>query len=232
MVTALRVRRPLVRAVGSERTGRSAAHLGRRRRRRRRESIRAGGRAGLGGHGPDLHLHGRALHQLHDYGDAEGAVSVGAVRRRRADPAGGAGATSSRRARWWASSRSCALPGVDAARAQHQLPAAADQWSDPAHLLADHRLCALPDCDTGEPPPDRPAVPRLRPGDPDRLPARDLWRLSPDQRCRPQDASTARASTRTTCATSCSTTACGRSSSPRSPPASPSATRCSVSSGW
>ena len=140
----------------------------------------------LGGHGPDPHLHARALHQLHDYGDAEGAVPVGAVGRRRVDSVVAPPRPHQQpRPRGLRRDRA-ALSGVDAARAQHQLPAAAHQRSDPAHLLADHRLRALPDGDTGEPPPDRPPVPRLRTGDPDRLPARNLWWLSPDQRCRPQ----------------------------------------------
>ena len=232
MATAFRVRRPLVRAVGTEEPDRQQLAWVVDESRRPPAGIRSGGRAGLGRPGPDLHLHGRPLHQLHHHAVAEAAVSVGAGRRRRTDPAVAAARRHHAARAGGLLRHPRALPRVHPLRAQHQLAGAADQWPDPAHLLARHRLRPLPDGEARRAAPDRPAVPGLRPVDPGGLPARDLRRPAADQRCRAHGAVQARASTRTTCATSCSTIACGRSSSRPSPPASPSATRCSASSGW
>ena len=75
------------------------------------------------------------------------------------------------------------LSDVDFRGDRHQIPAPANQWPHPAHLLAHHRLRAVPDRDASEPPPDRRIVPGLCLGDSRRLPARGACGSAAAKRC-------------------------------------------------
>ena len=125
----------------------------------------------------------RPLYQLHDPDLGQGAVPVHAVGRRRAASSLAAAGPDQACSFGRSFRRSGAVSNLHPLRYERRVPAPPDQRTDPAHLLDHDRLRAFPDGDAGDPAADRQIVSDLCRGDPDRLPARGVWRPAAGERC-------------------------------------------------
>ena len=137
-------------------------------------------------HGADLPVHDRPLHRLYDPSLGQGAISLGALRRGRRDSA--LAASQPNHERWLRRipRRHGTLCGVGSLSDRHQVPSAAAERADPAHLLDRHWLCAVPHRHPGKPSPDRQIIPRPFVRDCRGLSTRTVRRLSASERRRSQ----------------------------------------------